>query len=48
MGGTYYWISRKSNGQFNVEYEYNGRILPVSPECEDVATFDMATNEFED
>ena len=48
VGGTYYWISRKSNGQFNVEYEYNGRILPVSPECEDVATFDMATNEFED
>lgn len=31
-----------------MEYEFNGRILPVSHECEDVATFDMATNEFED
>lgn len=48
VGGTYYWISRKDNGRFDVEYEFNGRILPVSPECEDVPTFDMAANEFED
>lgn len=48
VGDTYYWISRKPNGRFDVEYEFNSRIIPISPECEDVATFDMAANEFED
>lgn len=48
VGDTYYWISRKHNRRFDVEYEFNGRIIPIFSECEDVATFDMAANEFED